>query len=182
MRLFNASCAAVLLVAGCAIAPSGEKLALPPASSPESVGLSSQRLAEIEAVTARHIEAGMLPGAVMLVARKGKVAWTRTLGYRDRAAGDAMKPDSIFRIYSMTKPIVNVAAMMLVEEGRLRLDDPVSKHLPQMAGMKVGLEKTDASGKALLELVAPEREMTVLDLMRHTSGLIYGGRGASLVN
>jgi len=171
-----------LVLASCATAPGVESLSLPMAASPESVGLSSERLANIETVTARHIESGMLPGAVMLVARKGQVAWFKTMGYRDRASGDPMKPDSIFRIYSMTKPIVTVAAMMLVEEGRLALSDPVSKYLPDMAGMKVGMERADASGKPMLELVAPEREMTILDLMRHTSGLIYGGRGKSLVN
>jgi CubicO group peptidase (beta-lactamase class C family) len=171
-----------LVVASCATAPSGEPLPLPMATSPESVGLSSEQLANIETVTARHIESGTLPGAVMLVARKGRIAWFKTMGYRDRASGDPMKPDSIFRIYSMTKPIVTVAAMMLIEEGRLALDDPVSKYLPQMAAMKVGTEKTDSSGKPILELVTPEREMTILDLMRHTSGLIYGGRGKSLVN
>jgi CubicO group peptidase (beta-lactamase class C family) len=170
-----------LAVASCAT-PTLEPLSLPMATSPESVGLSSQRLANIETVTAGHIESGMLPGAVMLVARKGRVAWFKTMGYRDRASGDPMKPDSIFRIYSMTKPIVTVAAMMLVEEGRLALSDPVSKYLPEMAGMKVGMERDRAGGKPMLELVAVEREMTILDLMRHTSGLIYGGRGKSLVN
>jgi len=171
-----------LVVASCAMAPSVEPLSLPMATSPESVGLSSERLASIETVTARHIESGMLPGAVMLVARKGQIAWFKTMGYRDRASADPMKPDSIFRIYSMTKPIVTVAAMMLVEEGRLALGDPVSKYLPEMAGMKVGMERADASGRPMLELVTPGREMTILDLMRHTSGLIYGGRGKSLVN
>ena len=171
-----------LVVASCATAPSVEPLPLPMATSPESVGLSSEQLANIEIVTARHIESGMLPGAVMLVARKGRVAWFKTMGYRDRASGDPMKPDSIFRMYSMTKPIVTVAAMMLVEEGRLALDDPVSKYLPEMAGMKVGTEKVDASGTPMLELVTPEREMKILDLMRHTSGLIYAGRSKTLLN
>lgn len=171
-----------MVVASCATAPSFEQMPLPMATSPESVGLSSERLANIETVTARHIESGMLPGAVMLVARKGQVAWFKTIGYRDRASGDPMRPDSIFRIYSMTKPIVTVAAMALVEEGRLALDDPVSKYLSEMAGMKVGVERVDASGKPMLELVAPEREMKILDLMRHTSGLIYASSGKSLVN
>jgi CubicO group peptidase (beta-lactamase class C family) len=171
-----------LIVASCATAPGVESLSLPMATSPETVGLSSERLANIETVTARHIESGMLPGAVMLVARKGQVAWFKVMGYRDRASADPMKPDSIFRIYSMTKPIVTVAAMMLVEEGRLGLDHPVSKYLPEMAAMKVAVERADTNGKPMLELVTPEREMTIRDLMRHTSGLIYGGRGKSLVN
>lgn len=171
-----------LAAASCATVPSVEALPLPMATSPESVGLSSQRLADIERVTARHIDSGMLPGAAMLVARKGQVAWFKTMGYRDRASGAPMQPDSIFRIYSMTKPIVTVAAMMLVEEGRLALDDPVSRYLPEMAGMKVGTERAGASGAPTLELATPEREMRIVDLMRHTSGLIYGSRGKSLVN
>jgi CubicO group peptidase (beta-lactamase class C family) len=154
---------------------------LPVAAAPEDVGLSSSQLARIEAVTQRHIETGLVPGAVMLVARRGKIAWHKTMGFRDRAAKEPMRDDSIFRIYSMTKPIVSVAAMMLVEEGRMQISDPVSKYLPEMGRMKVGVEKTDA-GKPVLEMVEPERQMTVQDLMRHTSGLIYGTRGKSLVN
>jgi CubicO group peptidase (beta-lactamase class C family) len=152
------------------------------ARSPEEVGISSAQLARIEEVTKENIKAGLVPGAVILVQRKGKVAWFTALGDRDRAGGSPMRTDSIFRIYSMTKPIVSVVIMMLVEEGRMQIYDPVSKYLPEMAGMKVGVEKTDASGKATLELVAPEREMTIQDLLRHTSGLIYGSRGKSLVN
>jgi CubicO group peptidase (beta-lactamase class C family) len=154
---------------------------LPMAASPEEVGLSSAQLARIEAVTQRHVETGLVPGAVMLVARRGKIAWTKTLGFRDRAAKDPMKPDSIFRIYSMTKPIVSVAAMMLVEEGRMQISDPVAKYLPEIGKMKVGAE-TSEEGKATLQLVEPSREMTVQDLLRHTSGLIYGTRGKSLIN
>jgi CubicO group peptidase (beta-lactamase class C family) len=154
---------------------------LPMAANPEEVGLSSSQLARIEAVTQKHIDAGLVPGAVMLVARRGKIAWYKSIGFRDRAAKDPMRPDSIFRIYSMTKPIVSVAAMTLIEEGRMQVSDPVSKYLPEMAGMKVGIEKT-VDGKPALELAAPAREITVQDLMRHTSGLIYGTRGKSLVN
>jgi CubicO group peptidase (beta-lactamase class C family) len=154
---------------------------LPMAPTPEDVGLSSGQLARIEAVTQRHIDSGMLPGAVMLVARRGKIAWYKTMGFRDRAAKDPMRQDAIFRIYSMTKPIVSVAAMMLVEEGKMQIGDPVAKYLPEIAEMKVGVEKTE-SGKMVLELVEPTREMTIQDLMRHTSGLIYSSRGKSLVN
>jgi CubicO group peptidase (beta-lactamase class C family) len=94
-----------------------------------------------------------------------------------------MRTDAIFRIYSMTKPVVSVALMMLVEEGRLVVTDPVSRFLPEMAGMKVGIERTDAAGHASLDLVAAEREMTIQDLLRHTSGLIYpGGPDTSAVN
>jgi CubicO group peptidase (beta-lactamase class C family) len=154
---------------------------LPLAAKPEDVGLSSSQLARIEAVMQKHIESGTVPGAVMLVARRGKIGWYKTLGFRDRAAQDPMRPDSIFRIYSMTKPIVSVAAMMLVEEGRMQVGDPVSKYLPEIGNMKVGVESGE-DGKATMQLVDPAREMTVQDLLRHTSGLIYGTRGKSLVN
>jgi CubicO group peptidase (beta-lactamase class C family) len=177
-RTLSASVVALCLLAGQAYA----EPPLPMATSPEEVGLSSAQLARIEAVTREHIDAGLMPGAVMLVARRGKIAWTATLGSRDRAANEPMKPDSIFRIYSMTKPIVSVTAMSLVEEGKMQVSDPVSNFIPDMGKMKVGLEKTDGDGKKTLELVDPIREMTVQDLMRHTSGLIYGTRGNSLVN
>ena len=151
------------------------------AAAPEDVGLSSAQLARIEAMTQKYVDSGLVPGAVMLVARRGKVAWARTIGFRDRAAKEAMRPDSIFRIYSMTKPIVSVAAMMLVEEGRMQVSDPVSKYLPEIGRMKVGIEESEG-GKPALHLTDPAREMTVQDLLRHTSGLIYGTRGKSLVN
>jgi len=155
--------------------------ALPMAQKPEDVGLSSSQLARVEAVTQAHIDSGLLPGAVMLVARRGKIAWYKTMGFRDRASKDPMRADSIFRIYSMTKPIVSVAAMMLVEEGKMQISDPVAKYLPEIGTMKVGVEKTEG-GKNALELTEPAREMTIQDLLRHTSGLTYGSRGKSLVN
>ena len=97
---------------------------LPTAETPESVGLSSAQLDRVEAITRTHIEAGILPGAIMLVARDGKVAWSRVLGFQDRSKKLPMTTDSLFRIYSMTKPIVSVAIMMLVEEGKLQISDP----------------------------------------------------------
>jgi len=162
--------------------PSLAEFSLPPAQMPEEIGLSSAQLNRLEAATQAHIDSGLLPGAVMLVARHGKIAYLKSLGFRDRASGAPMQTDAIFRIYSMTKPIVSVALMMLFEEGRLQIDDLVSKYIPEMGQMKVGIEKTDAAGKPSLELVNPKREMTIQDLLRHTSGLIYGGRGKSLVN
>lgn len=165
-----------------ATAAHAENGTLPMAANPEEVGLSSAQLKRLEAVTQKHIDDGLVPGAVMLVARRGKIAWTATLGKRDPASGDAMKPDSIFRIYSMTKPIVSVAVMQMVEEGRLQVSDPVAQFLPEIGKMKVGHEKMGADGRPVLHLADPERPMTVQDLLRHTSGLTYGGRGASLVN
>jgi CubicO group peptidase (beta-lactamase class C family) len=166
-----------LLLTGCVLlrGSSTDDLPLPMARTPESVGVSSEKLAAIEAVTQKHIDEETVAGAVILVARKGEIAWFKTLGYRDRPAKDPMKPDAIFRIYSMTKPIVTAVAMMQVEEGKLALDDPVAKYLPELAAMRVGTEKKDANGKVSLEMSQPTRPMTVLDLMRHTSGLVYGG-------
>src|SRR3954469_5574091 len=178
-RIRTFSAAAVFFLA--AAVTSRADPVLPVAAAPEDVGLSSSQLARIEAVTQKYVESGLVPGAVMLVARRGKIAWQKTLGFRDRAAKDPMRPDSIFRIYSMTKPIVSVAAMMLVEEGKMQISDPVSKYLPEIGRMKVGVE-TSENGKAALQLVDPVREMTVQRLLRHTSGLIYGTRGKSLVN
>ncbi|HEX2887960.1 serine hydrolase domain-containing protein [Vineibacter terrae] len=182
MRYLQRIYAVLVLASFVAVAPAGAEMPLPLADSPEDVGLSASQLARLEAVTREHIDSGLVPGAVMLVVRQGKVAWFKTLGYRDRAANDLMRPDAIFRIYSMTKPIVSVAAMMLVEEGRIQVTDPVARFLPEIGKMKVGVEKADAAGKPTLELVEPENPMTVQDLLRHTSGLIYGARGHSLVN
>lgn len=158
------------------------QLPLPMAASPEEVGLSSAQFKKIEAVTKAHIDDGLMPGAVMLVARRGKVAWVSVQGKRDAAAPDAMKQDSIFRIYSMTKPIVSVTLMQLVEEGRLQTSDPVSKYLPEIGKMKVGTEALGPDGRPVLHLSDQTRPMTVQDLLRHTSGLTYGSRGASQIN
>ena len=156
-------------------------LALPMAATPEEVGLSSAQLKKLEAVTKQHIDDGLVPGAVMLVARRGKVAWLSVQGKRDPAAPDAMQADSIFRIYSMTKPIVSIALMQMVEEGKLQVTDPVAKYLPEIGKMKVGTEVV-VDGKPTLHLSDPTRAMTVQDLLRHTAGLTYGNRGTSLIN
>src|SRR5262249_2079060 len=112
--------AAVLTIAPPVLAiPALADAPLPRAKPPEEGGLAPAQLARIEAVTRAHMEQGLVPGAVMLVARRGRIAWEKTLGFRDRDAKDPMRRDSIFRIYSMTKPIVSVVAMMLVEEGKL---------------------------------------------------------------
>src|SRR4051812_18015215 len=155
---------------------------VPMAASPEEVGLSSVQLKRLEEVTKKQIDDGLVPGAVMLVARRGKIAWVSVQGKRDPAQPDPMKLDSIFRIYSMTKPIVSITLMQLVEEGRLQISDPVSKYLPEIGQMKVGTEVDGPDGKPMLRLADPTRSMTVQDLLRHTSGLTYGGRGGSLIH
>jgi CubicO group peptidase (beta-lactamase class C family) len=142
---------------------------------PEQVGLSAERLDRIGQVFNREINQGKLSGAVVVVARKGRVAYFESLGFRDKAAGAPMTKDAIFEIYSMTKPLVSVAAMILTEEGRLQLADPVAKFLPEFANLQVSVPKFDpASGKLTYSVASPDRPMTVQDLLRHTSGLVYG--------
>jgi CubicO group peptidase (beta-lactamase class C family) len=146
-----------------------------PSARPEQVGLSAERLVRIGEVLKAESERGKFPGAVALVARKGRVAYFESFGFRDKAAGAPMTNDAIFRIYSMTKPLVSVAAMMLMEEGKLLLTDPVSRFLPPLARLQVSVPKADATfGRVTYALVPAEREMTVQDLLRHTSGLAYG--------
>jgi CubicO group peptidase (beta-lactamase class C family) len=142
---------------------------------------SRERLARLSDVIQSRIAAHHIPGAVMLVEHDGKVVLEQALGRRDPASEAPMAMDTIFRIYSMTKPIVSVAVMMLAEEGRLIISDPVSKYLPELAGLQVGVEETADDGSKRLKLVPAEREMTVQDLLRHTSGLTYGIFGESLV-
>jgi len=154
----------------------------PMAGKPEDVGLSSAQLKRLEAATKQNIDDGLMPGAVMLVARHGKVAWVSVQGKRAPDSDDPMKFDSIFRIYSMTKPITSIALMQLVEEGKLQVSDPVAKYLPEIGKMKVGTEVAGPDGKPVLHLSDPDRPMTVQDLLRHTAGLTYGSRGTSLIN
>jgi CubicO group peptidase (beta-lactamase class C family) len=154
---------------------------VPPSVRPEEVGFSSERLSRVGAWVQREMAAKRIPGAVILVVRDGKTAYYEAFGQQNPARDEPMRRDSIFRIYSMTKPIVSVAAMMLVEEGQLLLEAPVSRYLPAFGNVKVGTEKVDAAGNKSLELAPVRRAMTVQDLMRHTSGLTYGFFGDSLV-
>ena len=156
----------VLILSLLATAPAGA--ADLPTAKPEQVGLSSERLDRMTQALRADVERGRIPGAVVLVARKGRVAYLQPVGFRDKTASTPMTADAIFRIASMTKPIVTVAALSLYEEGRLLLSDPVSKYIPAFKNQTVGLERAPA-----------EREMTIQDLMRHTSGLTYGNRGTT---
>jgi CubicO group peptidase (beta-lactamase class C family) len=153
-----------------------------PSAKPEQVGLSSDRLNRITATLKADVEKGVIPGAVVLVARHGKVALFDAVGVRDPATKAPMTKDAIFRIYSMSKPITSVAAMVLFEEGKFSLGEPVSKYIPQLGGLKVGVEKPDPNGgKPTLDLVPAKRDMTIQDLFRHTSGLTYGFFGNTVV-
>lgn len=140
-----------------------------PTASPQSQGLSPTRLARIRDVIQSEINADRMPGAVVLVARKGAIVHSDIVGFQDKDAGKPLKRDTIFRAYSMTKPIVSVMTMMLVEEGRLQLTDPVSKFLPAMAKMEVMTNPAEANSAR----VPASRPITVHDLLRHTSGLTY---------
>jgi CubicO group peptidase (beta-lactamase class C family) len=152
-----------------------------PRAKPEEVGLSSQRLAMITEVLKADVASKRIPGAVLLIARHGKLAYLESVGNLDASTESPMTADAIFRIYSMSKPITTVAAMMLVEDGKLNLENPVSMYLPEFAKMMVGVEKPDAGGTPTLELVPARRPMSVYDLMRHTSGITYGFFGSGLV-
>ena len=135
---------------------------------PETLGFDAARSRNIVQVLQREVGRGRLPGAVALVARHGQVVLHDALGQQDPQAGTPMALDSIFRIYSMTKPIVSVAVMQLMERGQLLLSDPVAKHLPEFAGVQVGHLEGDT-----LQLRAPRRAPTVQDLLSHTAGLTY---------
>jgi len=151
-----------------------------PTATPEDVGLSSERLARLTNTLRDDISEGLIPGAVVVIERHGKIAYFETLGSLDPQTKAPMTKDAIFRIYSMSKPITTVAAMMLVEEGKLALEDPVSKYIPQFNDVKVGVETAGADGKRSLDLVPARKAMTIQDLMRHTSGLTYGFFGDTL--
>jgi CubicO group peptidase (beta-lactamase class C family) len=146
-----------------------------PTAAPEDLGFSRERLARIGPVIKGEIERGQYPGAVVLVARKGKVVYFDSFGQLDPAKGKPMARDAIFRLYSMTKPYASVAIMMLMEEGKLRVSDPVSKFIPALANLQVSVPTTDPyTGATRYVNVPAEREVTIQDLLRHTSGLVYG--------
>ncbi len=154
---------------------------LPRAGSPADVGFVPERLRRLTDVLAADVDQGAIPGAVIAVARDGKLAAHAALGYRDRAAGIPMPLDAVFRGASVTKPLVVAAALTLVDEGALQLAAPVSRYLPALANLTVGVESAAADGTRALERVPAEREITVQDLMRHTAGFTYGAFGDSLV-
>jgi CubicO group peptidase (beta-lactamase class C family) len=154
---------------------------IPKAQSPEEVGFVSSRLKRLSDRLEEGVKNNEIPGAVILIARNGKIAMFDAHGFRDREAKAPMKTDTIFRIASMTKPIVSVAAMILVEEGKLSLADKVSKYIPAFADTKVSTRKENADGTVTYGLEPQFRPMTVQDLMRHTSGLTYGAAGSNPV-
>ena len=140
-----------------------------PTAKPETLGLSSERLERIGTAVQRGIDDKRIAGAVTLVARRGHLAWFKAQGMMDREAGKPMRLDALFRICSMSKPITSAAVMMLYEEGRFMLDDPISKYIPEFNHPKVLVKP--ATGAAYT--IPATREITIRDLLRHTSGLTY---------
>ena len=148
------------------------------ATKPESVGLSSERIQRIGDAMKQEVAKGAFPGAVVLIARGGKVVHFDAYGYLDGKKDKPMTKDAIFRIASMTKPIVTAAAMMMVEQGKFNLNDPISMYLPEFKDMKVEIQKKDAEGNTSYEIVPANRPILIQDLMRHTSGFTYDAFGA----
>lgn len=148
-----------------------------PKADPNDLGMSVERLDTLTEAFIDRVEDKKLPGVVINIARKGKLIYSEAIGWQDLEKDTPMSSDSIFRIYSMTKPIVSVAAMTLVESGKLSLLDPVSKFIPAFKDTRVGIDIVDQKGKTKLETKKPGKPITIHDLMRHTSGITYGNFG-----
>jgi CubicO group peptidase (beta-lactamase class C family) len=144
-----------------------------PTAKPESVGLSSKRLDYITQVFQAEVDKGAIPGVILQINRNGKLAYSAVLGFKDKAKNQPLTKDSIFRIYSMTKPMASVAAMQLVEDGKIQLTDPISKYLPEFKDMQVSVAKTNDKGETYYDAVPALKPITVQDLLRHTSGIAY---------
>ncbi|MBR0780869.1 serine hydrolase domain-containing protein [Bradyrhizobium iriomotense] len=166
--------AALVLLLSAAGAQAGSETRAARSFSPEG-------LAKVSDYIQKEIVAGTFPGAILLLQQHGKPVYYENFGVRDAATELSMSADTIFRLYSMSKPITTVMAMMLVEEGKLSLEDPVSKYIPAFGEMKVGVETKAEDGKVSLALEPVNRPVTIKDLMRHTSGLPYGYYGGGLV-
>src|SRR5690242_6970454 len=141
---------------------------------------SAEGLAKVSDYIRNEVATGKISGAILLIQQHGRPVYSENFGVRDIATELSMSADTIFRLYSMSKPITSVAAMMLVEDGKLALNDPVSKYIPAFADLKVGMEAKDDSGKPMLKLEALARPITIEDLLRHTSGLTYGFYGENI--
>ena len=150
-------------------------------AAPKPAVFSPEKLGRIDDFFSNEVAAGKIPGAMLLIRQHGKQVYFKHFGLSDTDTGRPMTPDTIFPIHSMTKTITSFAAMTLVDQGKLKLDDPVSKYIPSFAGVKVGVEKKDDTGKPVLGLVPPRRPVTIEDLLLHTSGITYGFYGKGLV-
>jgi CubicO group peptidase (beta-lactamase class C family) len=161
--------------------------AVPPVRSegtfdiPAGAHFNQDKLAKVGAFFRNEVDTGKIAGAIVLIQQHGKPVYHQSFGVQDVVSKAPITDQTIFRLFSMTKAISSVVAMTLVENGKIKLDDPVSKYIPSFADVKVGVEKIAADGTKSLELAPPRRPPTVLDLMRHTSGITYGFYGDSLV-
>jgi CubicO group peptidase (beta-lactamase class C family) len=178
MELIHGAAAILSALGPPTVALAGEAMSV---TDPATVGFSPGRLAQIDTWYQAQIDADAMPGAVVAIARNGRLAYMRAFGHQDRDRKIRMLPDGIFWIASMTKPVTSVAAMMLVEQGKLDLDAPVSRYLPNLEGMQVATEETNpATGETKFVLARQRRLMMVRDLLRHTSGLIYESTGTRI--
>ncbi|MFP6582202.1 MAG: serine hydrolase domain-containing protein [Candidatus Hydrogenedentota bacterium] len=182
-----------IAIALCAITPLTSASSVLPEVSPSKVGLSQERLDRISAIIQKDIDDGHITGAAAMIIRKGQIGYYENFGFSDREKQIPTSNDTIYRIYSMSKPITSVALMMLFEEGKFFLDDPVSKYIPELGGLQVVVDTTDETGPSFnipdedptgtaapskietdIATVPAKRDMTIRDLMRHTAGLTYG--------
>jgi CubicO group peptidase (beta-lactamase class C family) len=152
-----------------------------PTAKPADVGLSAERLDRITQWLSAESAKGTIPGAVTMIVRHGKVAYFEAVGVLDPETKAPMTKDAIFRIYSMSKPITSVAVMMLAEQGKITLDQPIATYIPSFKDLKVGVETKSDDGKPKLDLADAKKPITIQDLLRHTSGLTYGFFGDMLV-
>jgi CubicO group peptidase (beta-lactamase class C family) len=176
----SSRCHAALLAAAWLIA-SGAAPSRADDAAPKPAVFAPEKLGRIDDFLNNEVATGKIPGAMLLIKQHGRQVYFKTFGVSDTDTGRPMTPDSIFPIHSMTKTITSFAAMMLVDQGRLGLDDPVSKYIPSFAKMKVGVEKKADNGRPVLELVPTRRPLTIEDLLLHTSGITYGFYGNGLV-
>src|SRR3984893_5464478 len=174
VKLFAALVTAVSFAARSSAAP----IELGP---PPGAVLSVEKLSAIDDFLNGEIAFGNIPGAIVLIQRHGEPVYFKCFGQRDVEKGTPMTADTIFPLHSVTKTITSVAAMMLVDRGKIALNDPVSKYIPSFAGMKVGVERKDSTGRPVLDLVPPRRPVTIEDLLLQTSGITYGFYGEGLV-
>jgi CubicO group peptidase (beta-lactamase class C family) len=163
------------------LAASGVSAQAAPFGPRPGAELSIDKLSPIENFINGEVAAGRIPGAIVFIQRHGKPVYFKCFGNRDVDKGTPMTPDAIFPIHSVTKTITSVAAMVLIDEGKISLDDPVSKYIPSFADMKVGVERKDESGRQVLDLVPLRRPINVEDLLLQTSGITYGFYGDGLV-
>jgi CubicO group peptidase (beta-lactamase class C family) len=148
---------------------------------PPGAHFNPQKLERVGGFFRDQVAQGKIPGAILLIQQHGKPVYHEFFGVQDVVSKQPMTDQTIFRLFSMTKAITSVAAMMLIDEGKLALEDPIAKYIPSFANVKVGVEKNNEDGTKTLDLVPPNRPPTILDLMRHTSGITYGFYGDSLV-